>query len=128
MGVAAGLWSLGIAGCVAGPAQATQATGLCIAATGSNGWCGDGRAATKAKLGLPRDVAPLPGGGFLVADSVNHVIRRVGPDGRIATVAGRGTAGDPLIGRSAGRNHLGTPTAVAPLPGGGYLIADAALA
>jgi len=108
-------------------AAAAVSSNICIEQTGSNGWCGDGLAATRAKLALPRDVAPLPAGGFLVADSQNHVIRRVSTRGRITTVAGTGVGGYPRYGRPASKNLLGTPAGVAALPDGGYLIADVRL-
>jgi hypothetical protein len=74
-------------------------------------------------------VAALPGGGFLIADSSNQRIRRVDASGTMTTVAGDGAqcpgptdacgdGGDPLAAA------LNTPHAVAPLPGGGFLIAD----
>ncbi|MEA2231133.1 MAG: hypothetical protein QOD83_949 [Solirubrobacteraceae bacterium] len=111
----------------AGASAASTSPGVCLAATGSNGWCGDGFPATRAKLAVPRDIAPLPGGGFLIADSANHVIRRVDALGAITTIAGTGTAGHPVYGRRASASFLGTPTGVAPLPDGGYMIADSAL-
>jgi hypothetical protein len=111
----------------AGASAASTSPGVCLAATGSNGWCGDGFPATRAKLAVPRDIAPLPGGGFLIADSANHVIRRVDGRGAITTIAGTGTAGHPVYGRRASASFLGTPTGVAPLPGGCYMIADSAL-
>lgn len=111
----------------ASAADASPSRGICIAATGSNGWCGDRGPATRAKLAVPRDVAPLPGGGFLIADSVNHVIRRVNAGGTITTVAGTGIAGNPQYGDRASVNELGTPAGVALQRDGGYLIADSAL-
>jgi hypothetical protein len=110
------------------PAAASTTPGICLPATGSGGWCGDGLPAVRAKLSFPRDVAPLRGGGYLVADSANHVIRRVDRRGVITTIAGTGIAGVADYGKPAGANTLGTPTGVAPIPGGGYLIADATLA
>ena len=120
------IWTAWVLG-TTGVATASQSPGLCLPATGSNGWCGDRLAATRAKLAVPRDIAPLPGGGFLIADSVNHVVRRVDASGRITTILGTGTPADPKLGKPARSNHLGTPSAVALLPDGGYLIADAAL-
>lgn len=60
-----------------------------VAGTGQCGALGDGGPATDAQLALPRGVAALPDGGFLIADSANNLIRRVAPDGTIVTVAGR---------------------------------------
>jgi hypothetical protein len=120
---------IGLAAMLISPAAAPAAksTNICIGSTGSNGWCGDGLAATKGKLALPRDVAPLATGGYLIADSQSHVIRRVDASGTITTVAGSGVGGFPAYGKGAGSNFLGTPSGVAPLPGGGYLIADSRL-
>ena len=56
----------------------------------------DGVPATQARLTNPNDVAAAPGGGFVVALE-GKLVRRVGPDGRIATIAGDGTeALDPV--------------------------------
>jgi uncharacterized delta-60 repeat protein len=64
-----------------------------VAGTGTAGFAGDGGPATAAKLNAPRDIAVLPGGGFLVADTANERVRRVAPDGTITTVAGGGLFG-----------------------------------
>jgi hypothetical protein len=112
---------------MAGTAVASTSPNLCISVMGSNDWCGDGLAATHAKLAVPRGLAPLAGGGFLVADSVNHVIRRVDSRGTITTIAGTGAGGFPRFGKPAADNVLGTPMGVAALPGAGYLIADSTL-
>src|SRR5207302_10650927 len=47
--------------------------------------------ATTIALKLPTAGVPLPGGGFLVADSGNNLIRRIDAAGAITTVAGTGT-------------------------------------
>src|SRR5688500_1000760 len=62
-------------------------------ATTDGGFSGDGGPATAARLDTPVGVSPLPGGGFLIADSMNGLVRRVGPDGTITTVAGGGLSG-----------------------------------
>ena len=96
-----------------------------VAGNGVDGSDGDGGPATAARLGDPDDVAPTPGGGFLIADYKHHVVRRVAPDGTISTVVG-----DPSQGGSTGDGGpaadalLDTPTDVEVLPDGGFLIAD----
>ena len=95
-----------------------------LAGTGSRGSSGDGAAAASARLNDPRGVAVLPDGGFLIADTGNHRIRRVDPAGRISTVAGSGVKGFSGDGGSATAAKLDTPVGITLIPGGGYLIAD----
>lgn len=95
-----------------------------VAGNGTAGYAGDGGPATAAELDAPRSVAPLPGGGFLVADSGNNVIREVSATGTITTVAGTGVAGYAGDGGPAASAELNLPTGVAPTSDGGYLIAD----
>ncbi len=88
------------------------------------GFSGDGGAATSAKLYSPVAVAPTPDGGFLIADSGNHRIRRVRPDGTIVTAAGAGTPGLTGDGDLATSALLRWPFGVTALADGGFLIAD----
>jgi hypothetical protein len=98
---------------------------VCLANIGgSEGWCGDGGPATSAKLHGPEAVAALPGGGFLIADSGNDVIREVSAGGTISTVAGVGFAGAAHAHGLATKAQLDDPTGVTPLPRGGYVVAD----
>lgn len=60
-----------------------------LAGTGECGNLGDGGLATQAGLANPHGVAFMADGGFVIADTDNDAIRRVWPDGRITTVAGR---------------------------------------
>jgi hypothetical protein len=85
--------------------------------------CGDGGPAGDAELNRPRGVTSMPDGGYLVADTLDHRIRRVFPDGHIATVAGstRGLGGD---GGPATQARLDAPTDTAVLADGSFLIAD----
>jgi hypothetical protein len=91
------------------------------------GFEGDGGPAANAKLRGPSDVSATGDGGVLVADTVNHRIRRIDPTGVITTVAG---SGDPSEGGFAGDGgpataaRLRLPEGVAALPDGGFLIAD----
>jgi streptogramin lyase len=65
-----------------------------IAGTGEQGYAGDGGPAVNAKLGGPKGLAYLPGALF-VADTENHVIRRIDLTSQvITTVLGTGVRGD----------------------------------
>lgn len=96
-----------------------------FAGTGRPGSSGNGGAALRARLRAPEGLAVGRRGDVLIADSGSHVVRRVTRDGRIATVAGSGTAGSTGDGGAAARARLRRPLDVAALDGGGMLIADA---
>lgn len=64
-----------------------------VAGNAARGYGGDGGPATDATLQLPFGVAAAPDGSFYIADSFNHRIRRVTPDGTVMTVAGNGAPG-----------------------------------
>ena len=96
-----------------------------IAGTGP-GFAGDGGPATSAALNAPTGTATLPDGSILIADTGNDRVRRIAPDGVIATVAGgvRGFSGD---GDPARRARLAAPADLQAIgPNGGYLIVDSA--
>jgi hypothetical protein len=95
-----------------------------VAGAGSAAFGGDNGPATSALLNQPGGVATLPGGGFLIADTGNNRIRRVDPGGTITTVAGGTVAGFGGDGGPAVSAALNAPARVAPLAGGGFLIAD----
>jgi hypothetical protein len=80
---------------VAGDVAADQANG------GLGGFSGDGGPATSAQLNDPEGVALDSAGDLFIADTFNHAIREVTPDGTISTVV-----------NSAGANGA------APSPGG----------
>lgn len=108
-----------------GPAPTGAGSGTVITNVAGNGLPGLGSNdnATTVSLRFPGDVAPLPDGGFLIADTGNNRIARVLPGGiRLITVAGGGNSfGD---GGPATSAQLNAPARVVPLAGGGYLIAD----
>jgi hypothetical protein len=87
--------------------------------------CGDGGPAGAARLLRPAAVANDLAGGFLVADTGNHAVRRVLPAGVIGTVAGLGTRGYSGDGGPASAAQLNSPADVSAVPGGAVLIADA---
>jgi hypothetical protein len=94
-----------------------------VAGVGTVGFSGDGGPATAAELAYPGGVAPTRSGGFLVADTGNHRVRRVSPSGRIKTVAGVGNKGFSGDGGPADRAELDSPTDLA-VTKRGLLIAD----
>ena len=64
---------------------------LAFAGTGESGDTGDGDSALMAQLSGPTGLAIDQGTGTLyIADTGNHLIRKVGADGKIGTVAGAG--------------------------------------
>ncbi len=64
-----------------------------VAGSGTAGYSGDGGAASAAALYAPSGVAVDGNGNLFIADTGNHAIRLVTPDGAIHTIAGQGTAG-----------------------------------
>jgi len=95
-----------------------------IAGTGRADFAGDGGRATAADINFVHDAADLPGGGYVLADSLNHRIRRVWPDGRITTVAGTGEENYYGDGGPATEAAINFPRGVAGLPDGGFLVPD----
>ena len=95
-----------------------------VAGTGAEGAGGDGGPATAAQLADPSRVALTADGGFLIADVLNHRIRRVSLGGTITTVAGTGTAGFSGDGGPATQAALNGPAGIAVTPGGDFLIGD----
>lgn len=83
-----------------------------FAGTGIAGYSGDGGPATGAQLNRPYDVQRGQDGAVYVADSGNHVIRRIDDSGIITTVAGTGVAGFSGDGGSARQCELNGPSSV----------------
>ncbi|MBY0506382.1 MAG: hypothetical protein K2X03_20855 [Bryobacteraceae bacterium] len=95
-----------------------------VAGTGSFQFGGDGGPATEARLRSPAAVAAGRDGFVFIADTANHRIRRVSPDGRIDTVAGTGEAGFGGDANLAIAAKLRSPMGVAIDPDGNLWIAD----
>ena len=95
---------------------------LCVVSTS----CGDGGLASQATFVTPNGIALGPDGSLYIADTNGGRIRRIGPDGRSSTVAGRipssnGFAGD---GGPATNALFNVPMTVAVGPDGSLYIAD----
>lgn len=80
---------------IAAPAwcQVPQFTISTVVGNGTPGYSGDGGLAINAELNNPTGVATDAFGSLYIADYNNNVVRKVTPDGKIATLAGTGTAG-----------------------------------
>jgi Ca2+-binding RTX toxin-like protein len=104
-------------------ADAAQGDISTVAGT-SSGFSGDGGPAIAAQLQSPTGVVPTRDGGFLIADSSNHRVRRVSPSGIITTIAGTGTQGLSGDNGPATSADLNFPLSLAPTPDGGFLFVD----
>ena len=103
----------------------TAGTISTIAGTGTEGFSGDGGAATAAQLSAPRGVALDGAGNLYIADTDNHRIRKVDTAGTISTIAGTGTEGFSGDGGAATAAQLNSPSGVALDGAGNLYIADA---
>ncbi len=86
---------------------AVNGTITTAAGNGSDGYSGDGGAATKASLFSPTGVAVDGFGNIFISDTYNNRIRKVTTNGMITTVAGVGLSGDGDGGYS-GDNGMAT--------------------
>jgi hypothetical protein len=91
---------------------------------GQAGYVGDRGPATAAQLNKPTQALSTPGGGFLIADSGNEVIRQVTGSGTITTIAGNGRAGFAGDAQAATTASFLTPMSISPTLNGGILVAD----
>lgn len=90
----------------------------------TSGFSGDGGLATAATLNTPSDVAVAPDGSIIVADTFNHVVRKIDPNGIITTIAGTGERGFEGDGGPADAAKLDRPYGVTVKPDGTVLVAD----
>ena len=96
-----------------------------IAGSGTGGYSGDGGPATSAQLNAPQGAAMDSAGNLYIADSGNNLVRKVSPDGIIATVAGNASCCLPLgDGGPAAFAQLSAPQGVAVDSGGSLYIGE----
>ncbi len=95
------------------------------AGDGTQGYLGDGGVATAARMRSPEGVAVAGNGDVYIADTDNHVIRRVAyVTGVITTVAGNGSPGSTGDGGPATSARLSNPQDVFVDGSGDFYIAD----
>jgi sugar lactone lactonase YvrE len=107
--------------------KVTVSTGIIttVAGNGTQGYSGDGGAATSAQLQFPKSVALDASGNIFIADGGNNRIRKVTVStGIITTVAGNGTQGFSGDGGVATAAELHSPSGVALDASGNIFIAD----
>lgn len=96
-----------------------------FAGNGQVGASGDGGPATAAMLNEPSGLALDAAGNVYIADTNNHRIRKVAPDGVIRNFAGTGVAGFSGDGGAATSAQLATPVGLAFDAAGNLYVADA---
>ncbi len=96
-----------------------------VAGNGTLGYGGDGGPATEATFNWPHEVRADSHGNLFIADTRNHVIRKVdGNTGIVTTLAGDGTEGFAGDGQRGSAVRFRQPHSVVLDGKGGLLIAD----
>jgi sugar lactone lactonase YvrE len=95
-----------------------------VAGNGTPGFSGDGGPAMSAQLSPVFGLAVDPAGNLWIADSAANRIRRVTPDGNIATIVGTGSCGWSGDNGPAVAAQLCGPGGIAADPAGNLFIAD----
>jgi sugar lactone lactonase YvrE len=95
-----------------------------IAGNGSAGFGGDNGPASAAQLNTPFGLAVDAAGNLFIADTLNHRIRKVTPDGKISTIAGTGKPGFQGDGKKAIEAQFNFPTSLAIDPSGNLYVSD----
>jgi serine/threonine-protein kinase len=95
-----------------------------VAGTGIPGYSGDAGPALQAQFNEPYDLRFAANGDLYVADTQNHVIRRIDASGVVNTVVGTGEGGFAGDGAVASGCRLNRPAALAFAADGSLWIAD----
>ena len=94
------------------------------AGTGESGNAPDSEFRLNAALASPRGIAIDGVGRLLIADTGNHRIRRIEPDGRVGVIAGTGEPGSGGDGLAAVAAQLNRPSALVVDSNGSIYVAD----
>jgi sugar lactone lactonase YvrE len=95
-----------------------------FAGTGEPGNAADGEFRLSAALASPRGIAVDGIGRLLIADTGNHRIRRLDPDGVVRIIAGTGASGSAGDGLAAVAAQLNRPSALVVDSNGSIYVAD----
>jgi sugar lactone lactonase YvrE len=95
-----------------------------VVGNGTQGFAGDGAAATSAELDTPMGLAVGTDGRIFVSDSHNERIRVIATNGTITTFAGTGVAGYAGDGLAATAAELSLPRGLMVASGGAVIFAD----
>ena len=95
-----------------------------IAGNGRRGVASTGRSALESSLGSPASICVDKLGRVYFADTFNHLVARIEPDGRLTRVAGTGKPGSAGDGGPAARAELNQPYDVSISQTGDLFIAD----
>jgi len=95
-----------------------------FAGGGGYGKTGSGIPAMEATFNEPQAILAAPDGSIYIADTNNHLLRQVTPDGLIKTVAGVGTQGFSNDGGQASSAHLFYPRGMILDSAGNLIFAD----
>ncbi len=96
-----------------------------VAGNGTQGYSGDGGAATSAELYTPVAVVVNASGYIYIADTGNNRVRKVNTGGIITTIAGNGTSGYAGDGGAATSAEIDYPSGLSLDNPGNIYIADA---
>jgi uncharacterized protein (TIGR03437 family) len=102
----------------------TQGILTSLAGTGEPSYSGDGGAAVRSQLNGATGVSVDAAGNIYIADTANHRLRVIAPNGVISTVAGNGTPGFAGENTSPALAQLKSPAGVATDSSGHIYIAD----
>ena len=95
-----------------------------VAGVGATGYSGDGGPATGAGIGAVNAICFDGQGNMYLADSSNHAVRVVTPDGTITTLVGTGEAGFSDDGTAAAEARLNGPNGIAVTADGTLYVCD----